>query len=482
MPEPRQPGIWPANGTALLLSLGLLALLIYSSTLVGPAGINFVPRSPADAWNAFLHMRFVPHGSDQQADWMGNLLALVPYGFLVAATLWPRRIGWLKPFAFVVALAWCVVTVLAVKYLQLFFPPRTVTLNYVLAQSLGCLIGCAGFVLWHETVGPTLLRRRDPVAALVTLLRLYLIALVVFVLMPLDFALQPADLAAQIARLPETLTAVPGAGRPVAIRVLVIVASVSAFVPVGMLLAFTKVAGRYRVGRGTVAAVTRGFCLAVALFILSTLVLSASPAAIAILYRTLGIAIGAAGLSWLVRQDLLRVRARAAATVPWLVIPYLLALALANQLVSGAWRSWPDAMAQTNPLGWLPLYDYYIVTKAEAAKNLVGHALMYLPVGLAVWLCAPRTGRMALAFCLGASLSMLVEVARYLRPGLEGDINAVAVGGLAAALALPLLDLAWALLAAIARRSASVPAPRSRDRRDLAPPPAGRAAGDVEEY
>jgi hypothetical protein len=89
---------------------------------------------------------------------------------------------------------------------------------------------------------------------------------------------------------------------------------------------------------------------------------------------------------------------------------------------------------------------------------------------------------MALAFCLGASLSMLVEVARYMRPGLEGDINAVAVGGLAAALALPLLDLAWALLAAIARRSASVPAPRSRDRRDLAPPPAGRAAGDVEEY
>ncbi|MFL5258083.1 MAG: hypothetical protein ACJ8AI_35415 [Rhodopila sp.] len=221
------------------------------------------------------------------------------------------------------------------------------------------------------------------------------------------------------------------------------------------------------------------------MFALTALVISAAPA-VAILYRSAGIVSGATLLRWLVRQEPERLRTWASSSVPLLVLPYL--LALANQLVSTEWRSWQRGIAETYSLGWLPLFDYYIVTKAEAAKNIVGHVLMYVPVGVAVWLRAPQAGRGTLAFGLGALLSLLVEAGRYLRPGLEGDINAIAVGGFAAMLTLPVMDMAWLLLVELTRRShAGAEGDSARCQSDsaaLAAPgsPLAVASGEVEHY
>ncbi|MFL5258084.1 MAG: VanZ family protein [Rhodopila sp.] len=259
MQHSRDLSIWPTRGAACWLTLAFLVVLTYASTLIGPVGIHYEPRDPWDALNALRDIRFVTHGSDQRADWMGNLLMLVPYGFLVTAAIWPRRTFWLKPLAFVLALLLCLATVLVVKYLQLFFPPRTVTLNYVAAQMIGSLIGCVGFILWYGRVAPALLRRHDPVRALVIALRLYFFALAIFLLMPLDFALNLHDLDLQVMRLPDALTALPGEGRPMAVRVLLLEFSVAAFVPVGMLLSFVNNRGDYRVRR-SLGAVTCWAC------------------------------------------------------------------------------------------------------------------------------------------------------------------------------------------------------------------------------
>lgn len=158
-PAPKHPAedhtIWPSKRTALALSLVLAVVMTYASTVIRPTGIDFARRDPAEAWQILLHVRFNSTGSDQRADWMGNLLMLVPYGFTVTATLWPRRISWLKPPALLVSLAICLVTIVVIKYLQIFFPPRTVSLNYITAQSIGSLIGSLGCVLWFERIART---------------------------------------------------------------------------------------------------------------------------------------------------------------------------------------------------------------------------------------------------------------------------------------------------------------------------------------
>jgi len=518
-------------------------VMAYASTVVGPTGFHFVPRDPLDAWQDLRHLHFVAHGSDQRADWMGNLVMLAPFGFLALAMLWPRRDVSLprRLVMIAVALVLSVVVICAIKYAQLFFPPRTVTLNYIAAQTLGALTGIVAFLVWDRYAG-ALAAKRDPAALLIGGLRLYLLALVVFVLEPLDFALSRADLAAQFARLPQTLALLPEDGRPWPIRLMVLAAGTAAFVPVGILLRLRD-AGRWHPGRGdvmsstsrsamsemdgTITSTTRGTItsstggsamsetggtitsathgaitsaprgafsatllgigLMALLFAVSTLVMGAQPVAGAIIYRSLGIGIGACSLSVLHRVDLPRLRLRLAGAVPLMAIVYIGLLLAANGLLSSHWLGVRQAIGQVYTLGLIPLFDYYIVTKAAAAKNIVGHAVMYMPVGVMLWLratgggagrssgvmvasaggnpdaglaapplaatlAAPPWAASPLAAALAAALALAIETARYLRPGLEGDINAVAVAGLAAYLAARAMPPVWRMLLMLAEQ------------------------------
>ncbi len=456
----RNEMIWlPSRQRLGALCVLYAAIMVYSSTVIGPSGPNFVYRDPGLVFRAFLATRYVPHGSDQRADWVGNLLMLVPFGFIVTASLWPARPG--RSVAAVLgSVLICVGTILAIKYLQLFFPPRTVTLNYIIAQTLGAVIGTAFYAVWHHRIGRAL-SRRDLVAALVVALRLYTSALCLFILMPLDFALNTTDLARLMARLPETLLILPGQDRPPVVRFVAIVMAAVAFIPVGMMLTFVR-RGIYEVRRGLLAVGGIGLVLTAALYGLTALVISAYPVMPAILYRTAGIVAGAAALRWIARQDTDVLRRRLGEMVPWMVLPYLLSVLLVNRLLSIHWLSWPQALAQAYPLGFLPLFDYYIVTKAEAAKNIVAHAVLYMPVGVLLWLrYGGRVPR--LAFVLAALLSFVVELGRYFRPGLEGDINAIAVAGLSAMMAVRLMPSIWLMVRALGRqpelrRDAMVPA------------------------
>jgi glycopeptide antibiotics resistance protein len=433
--------VWPDPNLARRLCWAYAVFVTYSSTVVGPDGTNFVPHDPVAAFRALLAMRFVPHGSDQRADWIGNLLMLVPFGFLAAAAVQPAvRRGLSRIARPLAALGMSVALILAVKYLQLFFPPRTVTLNYVTAQAIGAALGCAMFAAWHDRIGGTV-QGRDPVAGLRAALALYAAGLAVFVLMPLDFAISLPDIRAQVAKLPGTVWTLPGADRAVPDRAATLLAACLAFAPVGALFELTR-PRRVLAHAVAVAAVA---------YALSTMVISAFPALASIFYRTAGAMLGAAALRWLMRQDTGQLRARLRALVPWLVPPYLATVLLVAGLVSAHWLAPGQAAAHAGRLGLIPLFNYYIVTKEKAAKSIAAHALMYAPVGVALWLIRPGRRTAAHAFAVAACLSFLVELGRYFIPGQEGDINAVAVGGAAAMLAAKAMPAIWSFLSALAR-------------------------------
>lgn len=427
------------------LSLICLLVILYSSTVIGPTGPNFVALDPAEALRRFLAIRFVPHGSDQRADWIGNLLMLVPLGFLVTATLWPMRPALRVPAAFTAILA-CFTAVVAIKFLQLYFPPRTVTLNYIAAQTIGAVIGCLCFPLLRAWFGRST-RSGDQVAILVLALRLYAITLLAFLLMPLDVVLDAADFSARIARWPETVLVLPGPGRPLVQRAIVMLVSTAAFAPVGMLLTFGRAGGPQR-RRSMLAIGGLGLAVTTGVYALSMLVISAYPVMPAIVYRTCGIVAGAASIRWLACQNANRLHQRLRRMVPWAILPYAAGVLIANRLLPPHFLSLPQAIAQANPLGLLPLYDYYIVTKAEAAKNIIGHAALYMPIGVMLWLRNVRPSARS-AFIVAVMVSAAAETGRYFHPGLEGDINAVFLAGLAAMLAAQSMPVIWSMVQAL---------------------------------
>ncbi len=317
---------------------------------------------------------------------------------------------------------------------------------------------------------------------------------ILFLLMPLDFALSSDDIATQLDKLPDTFTAITGEGRPLVVRIAVIIASTLAMMPIGAML--TIVGGsRVYVGR-TIgnAPPGSGFCAMLGVYALTCLLISGTASLPAVGFRTIGIAIGAWMMHALTRQDPDQIKQDLGWLVPWTVPFYFLLLLAVNGLLSFDWNTPTDAADNLYLYNLIPLFDYYIVTKSQAVKNIVAHAIMYAPVGVMIWLRAKREGGRAAAFIVAALLSAVVESARFLRPGLGPDINAIPLAGAAAWAALELTRLLWQLLSAIAvaglpgsplplmeYASASDWRERSASRRERLRD-RGNAIGDIEDY
>jgi VanZ family protein len=395
--------------------------------------------------------------------------------------------------ACVAAFLLCTAFILLVKYAQLFFPPRTVTINYVIAQSLGAGVGIALLTGLRSPLGE-LGRGGERLEGLHVMLSVYTGLLIAFMLMPLDFALNAEDLTAQLNKLPDTVTSFGDPTRPFSVRFAMLVSGIAATAPVGALLTLMR-RGRIYVGRSTSAASWMGFFAMVGVYALTALVMSGAASLPAVGFRTIGIALGAWFMHWLTRQDPNRLHNALGDLVPSAALIYLVILVAVNGLLSLDWtapRDYGNAM--------LPLYNYYIVTKAQAAKSIMGHVVMYAPIGIMVWLRAKRGGR-AIASFVAVILAAAIEGARSLNADLIPDINAIPLAGLSAWLSASLMPPLWRMLSSAALgRTVPIPlqpsqftagvtpvgwrdrAAQNRARRRDQGRPIGPVADDIEDY
>lgn len=431
----------------LPLLLMYAVLIAYASTIVGPGGLNYVPLDQDTAWQKYLAGAFVwiDNGSDQRADWMGNLCMLIPFGFLATACLSPRRgAGFLTVLAAILLGA---SFVLVVKYAQIYFPPRTVTLNYVVAQISGAVIGIGAFTASQSQIVRLAWRRAGGGReTLRSILILYAAALFFFMLMPLDFALSLDDLSARAEDVPKFLFTMPAAERPRVVQVSILAASTLGMVPFGFLMVLAP-RGRNRMMGPAMA---RGLIWVVGIFLLSCLLLSGVPTIATLVTRIVGLAIGIRIMPWAIRKDPDRLRAWIARWSLLAIPPYLVLLIFTNGLASSDWLSFDDAYHAIYGRGVLPLFNYYIVSKAQAAKNIVAHAIMFVPVGFLAWARGWRAGA---AFIAAIMLSAVVEGARFFRPTMQGDINDIAVAGLAALLTAAIMPSVWRMLESVTLRT-----------------------------
>jgi VanZ family protein len=442
-------GLW--LGLAALYALGVL----YVSTVVSIVGFRPASFDLAEGWRRFETVRYINHGSDQRADWTANLLMIVPLSFMVTAALWPRQSrAWRLPAA-LAALLLVVSYVLAVKFIQLWFP-RTVTINYIAAQSIGAAIGVLVYGFGHErlrrAVGHLHLGGRS---GLVVTLVLATIAAVAFTLVPFDIVISPEDVASRMARLPQVLVGVPGSGRSAGVRAVLLLGAIGLTVPMGMLLEIL------RPDRPMVLIVPTALLAMTALLVPSLFIISTNPALVTIPMHAIGFVVGVFAMRWLGRQDIAGLR-------PWLpragwiaIPPYVLVVAITSGLASGGWRTLSAALAERmDPNRLLPLWTYYNISKAQAVLSLATHVAMYAPVGMLLWAIAgSERWRGGQAFIIGLLLAGTIEMARWLHPGLVPDVNNLVVGALSAAFGVKLAPFLWKLLEDIAAERAA-PAPR----------------------
>jgi hypothetical protein len=263
-----------------------------------------------------------------------------------------------------------------------------------------------------------------------------------FLLFPFDFVLSRSDLHQRLAELPHLLFAVPGAGRQFPWVMIAAVLAAVETAPLGMLIGFH--CRRHCV---LVAGVI-GLCGMAGICLLQMVILGATPSIIAVLYRSFGIVAGAVTVRSITLLRLLRWRLALARAVPGLALFYLLAVLLTKDVAGADWRTPEEAWAALDVRGLWPFWHAYIVSKPHAVQSIVAHVVMYAPIGVMVWLRrGDRQHGRVLATTLAVTLSSVVEIGRWFRPGLQPDFTNLIIAGCAAWFAIPLSEWMWRALA-----------------------------------
>jgi len=363
-------------------------------------------------------------GVEYRADWISNGVLYLPVGFLNAHLLIQKFTEVRRARLFILAALFSIALSLTIEFSQIFFPPRSVSQNDVLAEVVGSFIGVmlAGrFSDWFNTTLHAVFS--SPRRLTLHLVQAYLVGYLAFSLFPYDILISSAELEQKICgdNLGGLLAGDPHE------KILIVLKALSEIiltVPFGLYLGYRSghlpatlkraffvgclLGGFIEIGQFFIASgVSQGFSLAT---------------------RIAGVCGGLALWTHRANWSLERLFALAQRyTVPLGVI-YLLILLKVNEWFSYRWGGAEFAASRLGELQLLPFYYHYYTTEAKALVSLAFICITYLPIGLLTWL---NCGKPAHAFVSPLLAASLVETGKLFLQGMHPDPTNIMLGAFA---------------------------------------------------
>ena len=493
------------------------ALALYVLFVVYGSLIPFRLREASleQALEIFARIPYLSLGVASRADWIANGLLYIPLAFLAMAWLHRSRgPDWVTGLRAIGVFAACAALALAIEFVQIFFSPRTVSINDLIAEVIGTGIGLG---LWR-LAGTGLARHYSRALrvgggrGIVAALAFYLAAYLVLALFPFDLLLSGRELSAKLARGGWGWLLAPAAC-PSGLRCVgKLLAEVVATMPIGALVYFAHLtrsrqapALEHRVAGGAAEPGDRvpwrrvlllGSVLGAVVEVAQLFLASGTTQGLSVATRIVGLWLGAAGARTLLRAVATTAPVSAAGALgqrahAWSgwrasrwglgiqgvlalgALPYVLAVLALNGWFRGAWQ--PLALA-LEKLRWemvLPFYFHYFSTETGAMESLLANLVLYVLVGVGVWgwrlaaaLRGQRWGGWAAwdvgaggsrAVALAVVLALVAEAGKLFVPGKHPDptnLLIAAAGGW-----LGYAALAWLRAQLLAWQHAVLPAP-----------------------
>ena len=178
--------------TLFFLALIYLAFVIYGSLVP----LHFHAQEWGQALARFRDISYRNLGIGSRADWVANILLFIPLAFFWLGTLWP--LGLLaRSLATLVVVTACVALCVGIEFTQIFFPPRTVSLNDIVAECIGTVIGVAAwwvfggkFARWYADWRNV----REPSSFAERLAWVYVAVVFVYGVLPLDLTISVVEI------------------------------------------------------------------------------------------------------------------------------------------------------------------------------------------------------------------------------------------------------------------------------------------------
>lgn len=414
-------GSKPRHSHILSLWLGYLFLVFYGSLVP----LDFKPLSLNQAWFFFQHMPMFGFEEATRTDWISNAVLAIPTGFLTAHLLLEVFPQTQRAFILFIASLFSFAFVVSVEFTQIFFPPRTCSLNDIFSQSIGGLIGlllAAKYSVWFKTLLHALFC--NPRLLAFRLAEAYLVGYVAFCLFPFDILLSSAELEQKVQgdNWGWLLAAIDLQGS--IHTVLKLLSEVILTLPFGIYLGYRRSKKIFNYKHAAVLGLLLGGSIEIAQFFIA----SGISEGISVLTRAAAICGGLA--LWQRRANwsperLETVTKRYALPIGVL---YLMALLHENGWFSHPWNGTDYAVTQLDNLHFMPFYYHYFTTEANALFSVAFVCLMYLPFGLFTWVYRGSPGQAFFYALIGASI---VEVGKLFLQDMHPDPTNLALGALA---------------------------------------------------
>jgi glycopeptide antibiotics resistance protein len=385
---------WLAHGVFLLTFYGLLIPLRYQ------------PRPFDEALTAFRQISyFDPSSLGARGDWVLSIVQFAVLSYLYMAALCVDRPAAFGFVAAAIIVPGCIILSITLEFLQLYFPPRTVSLNDIAVESLGGLTGALVWLLAGQRLTSGIRRfwnARGLSGLANQFLPAYLGLLLIVQLMPFDLTLGMGEIAqkyreGKIGLLPFQEITSGGIG-----PFFKVLTNAACFLPLGALVALVprSTGWRWPAVFGIGLAVT-GAVEVLQLFVYSRYCLVTDivtgTAAILLgwgLARNL-CAHGVPARAWVWRLGVAGRGMQGPVTWVLLFCVWLGAMVLFNwkpfdfttdparfAAADGLLTDENTAVYALRRMAWAPLADYYWGSKYDAADQFLQKSLSFAPLGI----------------------------------------------------------------------------------------------------
>ncbi len=412
--------------------------------------MEYKALSFVQALENFKQIQFLSLGIESRADWIANILLYIPLSFLCLASFQQslKNSGALKLLFALITLLFCLATAVGVEFTQQFFPPRTVSLNDLIAETLGSIIG---IVVWWG-----LGERISNYVRLITLGNWLSIKAAIIFYLPvyIFFSLFPFDFVASVSELENKLDASQDSwfidyascsespfrcGIKSLVEILILV-------PLGGLFAALP----YVPNKKGLALVV-GFLLGISIEFVQLFIYSASAQGVSILTRMLGMALGVKLLGHFSQIDLQAIRPYLKKGILIALVPYLLTVITINGWFEGDWLSQAAAQQKLSETHFLPFYYFYYTTETIALVSLLSNIGTYIPVGIFYWVYGlqENSAQKINGFWVGLSaafLATIIELGKLFLKAKHIDPTDIIIAFIAALTAYALLNAVETLI------------------------------------
>jgi VanZ family protein len=360
--------------------LAYLLFVIYGSLVP----LDFHPRPLDIALRDFARIPYLRLGMESRADWVANLLLYIPLSYLLLGCAMADRRFFRQTFFSFAVFGFCVALSIGIEFTQLFFPPRTVSLNDIFAEILGSALG---ILLWWGS-GHRLRRLID---LLLSQGRnagyagsiLYAIAYLAFSLFPYDFLISAQEIRAKLASpYFHWFASVEACGSSLRCGAK-LMAEAAAVAPLGFLFGLVT---RKRGVRLLIAAASIGFWLGLTIESMQFFLVSGMTLGASVFTRVIGVAGGALLGEMLAQTSLWPLLYFFGPFMPLTLVVYTALLAGVTWIGKGPLLNADQGLNRLHEIYFMPFYYHYYTTESAAMTSLIGIAVMFFPVGGQFWM------------------------------------------------------------------------------------------------